>query len=306
MQTVLITGGTGMIGSALALFLKEEGYRIIVLTRKTGDFEGKDGIRYAKWDPENNEMDLEALGEADHIIHLAGANIGRGKWTSEKKKEIMDSRITGTRFLMEQLNRYPNKVHSFISASATGYYRQNEDSYSKEKDAASGDFLGELCVSWEAEAQRVVTLGKRVVILRTGMVLSASGGILPALIQPLKLGIAAIPGTGQQWVSWIHIRDLVRLYAMAVNNIHLNGIINAVTPFPVTQLQLVTHLGHVIKGKYYLPVYCPAFLIHLFMGEKGAELLKSSRVSAEKLLQTGFEFSFPSIGNALEDLYGKK
>ncbi|TAN18425.1 MAG: TIGR01777 family protein [Chitinophagaceae bacterium] len=306
MQTVLITGGTGMIGSALALFLQEEGYRIIVLTRKTGNFERKDGIRYAKWDPRNNEMDMEALGEADHIVHLAGANIGRGKWTREKKKEIRDSRITGTRFLMELLSRFPNKVISFISASATGYYRPNEDLFLKEMDAASGDFLGEVCASWEAEAQRMATLGKRVVILRTGIVLSATGGMLPALVQPLKLGIAAVPGTGQQWISWIHIRDLVRLYATAVNNIHLNGIINAVTPFPVTQLQLVTHLAHVIKGKYYLPFYCPAFFLRLFMGEKGAELLKSSKVSAEKLLQTGFEFSFPTVEGAMEDLYGRK
>ncbi|MGH2644985.1 MAG: TIGR01777 family oxidoreductase [Chitinophagaceae bacterium] len=306
METVLITGGTGMIGTALTLFLKESGYRIIILTREKEKLGEKDGIKYAYWNPENNEMDTALLNQIDHIIHLAGANIGNGKWTKRKKKEIKDSRIIGTRFLMEQLTRQPNKVRSFISASATGYYRQGGDLLLKEKEPAAGDFLGEVCVSWEAEAQSITTLGIRVAILRTGLVMSASGGMLPALVRPLKSGIAPIPGSGQQWISWIHVRDLARLYATAIVNKDFNGIFNATAPFPVTQLQLVTQLAHIIKGKNYLPFYCPAFLLRLFMGEKGLELLKSIRVSDEKLLQTGFEFSFPTIGSALEDLYGEK
>lgn len=306
METVLITGGTGMVGSALTSFLKEEGYKIIILTRKKEKLLKNDEVTYGWWNPESNEIDFSVLDEADHIIHLAGANIGRGKWTKERKREIRDSRISGTRFLTEQLSRYSNKVVSFISASGTGYYRQNGEFLSTEKSPAAGDFLGEVCESWEAEAQRIAVLGKRVVILRTGIVLSSEGGMLPALIRPLKYGIATIPGNGQQWISWIHIRDLVRLYATAIMNKNFNGVINAVSPFPATQFQLVTALAHIVKGRNYLSFYAPASLIRLFMGERGLELLKSNKVSAEKLLQTGFEFSFPTIGSALEDLYSKK
>lgn len=295
-----------MIGSALTPFLKEEGYKVIILTREKGKRGRKEEASYAWWNPESNEMDPWVLGEADHIIHLAGANIGDGKWTRGKKKEIKDSRINGTRFLMEQLSKHSNKVLSFISASGTAYYRQRGDIPLKEKSPAANDFLGEVCVSWEAEAQRMVALEKRVVILRTGMVLSSTGGMLPAFARPLKYGIAAIPGNGQQWISWIHIRDLARLYATVIMNKDFNGVINAVSPFPVTQFQLVTELAHIIKGRNYLPLYGPASLIRLLMGEKGLELLKSSRVSSEKLLQTGFEFSFPTIGSAIEDLYRRK
>lgn len=306
MQTVLITGGTGIIGGALSRFLREEGYKVVILTRRKENFRDGNGILYRNWNPERREIDTEALSSADYIIHLAGENIAHGRWTVEKKKKIMESRVKGTGLLAAELGKVPNKIKTIISASAIGYYHSGDDQFLQEKDTASSDFLGEVCVAWEAQALRMATLGKRVVILRTGVVLNAEDGILPQFVHPLKWGIAAIPESGKQWVSWIHYRDLVRLYATALINKSYSGIFNAVAPFPVTYNQFVTSLARHVKGKYYLPFYIPSFVIKTFMGEKGPALIKSSKISAAKLLRTGFEFSFPNIESALENIYAIK
>lgn len=306
MQTVLITGGTGMIGKELCRFLQEEGLQVIILTRRKQNSGEIDGVLYKNWNPENNKMDVEALSQADHIIHLAGENIGHGRWTAEKRKKIMNSRVRGTQFLAEQLDRISHKPETIISASAIGYYRSGGDKLLNETDAPSSDFLGEVCKVWEAEAQRLLKLGKRGVILRTGMVLSSQDGILPFLVRPLKWGIALIPGNGQQSVSWIHLGDLVRLYATAMVNKNYSGIYNAVSPFPVMYHQFMTRLAQQLKGNNYLSFHIPLYLLKLFMREKGSALIKSDKVSAEKILRAGFEFSFPTIENALENIYGKR
>jgi uncharacterized protein (TIGR01777 family) len=304
-STVLITGGRGLIGSALSHFLKKEGYRLIILTRNRTPPPAESGIAYASWDPARGEINTDALRHTDYIIHLAGASVGSGRWTAEKKKEIYDSRIQGTRLLLDSLSRVPHQVKAFIATSATGYYGHCPDKLLTEKDKAATDFLGRVCASWEMEIQKIESVVARVVILRTGIVLNNSAGLLPALVRLLRFGIAAIPGNGEQWLSWIHLNDLVRLYAMSLADSGLYGIYNAVSPFPVTLQQLINELARIIKGRFYIPVFVPPFIVKFSMGEKGMEILKSCKVSAEKLMQTGFEFSYPTIGGALERLYGR-
>lgn len=305
MRTVLLTGGTGLIGSALSTFLSEEGFRIIVLTRRPAPRQIPKLYEYAHWDPMKGEVDEQALLAADYIIHLAGANIASGRWTETRRREIKQSRALSARLIGERLSRLPHKVQAFISASATGYYESDPGMLITEDAPAAGDFLGEVCQAWEQEARQISTLGIRVVILRTGVVLDDPRGLLARLAGPLRFGLAVIPGNGEQWLSWIHRKDLIRLYACAMETPGMQGIFNAVSPFPVTMQQMVGELARLMKGHFYVPVYAPAFLWKTVWGEKGAEVLKSRKVSAAKLLQTGFEFSFPTLGSALKAIYGK-
>lgn len=306
MQTILITGGTGLVGSALGTFLLEAGYRIMILSRDKRMDPAGEGVTHAFWDPLKNEIDDAAVLEADCIIHLAGENVGSGRWSRKKKQAIADSRVKGTRVIYNALSRLPHHVKTFVSASGTSYYGDQHGQFMVESDRPGRDFLAQVCGSWEREADQISNLGVRVVVLRTGLVLCRETGLLPALSGPLRFGIAPIPGNGDAWLSWIHLKDLVRIYGLSVSNQKMSGVYNAVSPFPVSLGQLVTDFARIAKGRFYIPLYVPAFFLKTFLGDKGQEILKSSRVSAEKLMRTGFEFSFPTIGNALEDLYNDR
>lgn len=303
METVLITGGTGLIGSTLCSALKEAGYKVIILTRDKSSEQGDSSLVYAYWDPMKKEINQEALLSADYIIHLAGANVGKGRWTQKRKKELWDSRIESTRFLYDCLQKTSGRTHTFISASAVGYYEAYSDELLTEDDPAGEDFLANLCRQWELEVQKIATLGKRVVILRTGIVLSLEGGMLLQLLQPLNLGIATIPGDGKQWISWIHIQDLVRAYLAILTNQQMNSIYNAVAPFPVTQRQFTIEMARVFKKSFYISINIPSFVLSLVLGEKKVGILKSCKASSGKLMQTGFEFQYPTIHCALQELH---
>jgi len=306
MRTVLLTGGTGLIGSALSTFLSEEGFRIIVLTRRSAPFPGQKPYQYAHWDPVKGELDEQALLEADYIIHLAGTHLGAGRWSEARKRDIKASRVLSTRLIAERLSRLPHKVQAFISASAIGYYESHSATLLTEEEPAGDDFLGHVCQAWESEALQIGALGIRVVILRTGLVLDDPRGLLARLAGPMRFGLAVIPGNGEQWLSWIHHKDLIRLYGCAMESPAMRGVFNAVSPFPVTMQQTVGELARLMKGHFYVPVYVPAFLWKGIWGEKGTEVLKSRKISAAKLLQTGFEFSFPTLGSALKEIYGRR
>lgn len=303
MQTVLITGGTGMIGQALTKQMVSKGKNVIILTRSLSGKQQTEQVRYALWDVEKQTIDERALLQADYIVHLAGANVAEGRWTSKRKKEILNSRVKSGALLVKALNEMPNQVQAVISASAIGWYGPDtkEQNAFEEIDLPANDFLGSVVQQWEAAIQPVVSIGKRLVVLRTGIVLSNDGGAWPELKQPLAFRTAAILGSGKQVVSWIHIDDLVRIYMEAIDNESYTGVYNAVAPAPVTNADIMKALVR-SKNKAYVFVKVPAFVLKVVLGEMSVEVLKSATVSAQKLLEQGFKFQYPSIEAAIHEL----
>jgi uncharacterized protein (TIGR01777 family) len=304
MDTVLITGGTGLVGRALTRLLTEVGYKVIILTRNTDVPAANGMVTYAHWDVEKQTIDEAAIQQADYIVHLAGANVADKRWTAARKKEIIDSRTESTAMLFNALSRIPNKLKKFISASATGYYGpwKGGDAFI-ESDPPADDYLGSTCQAWENAVLKVKTLQKKVVIFRTGIALSQEGGALKEFAKPLKFGFATILGNGEQIVPWIHIHDLIRLYLSAIVNPDLEGIYNAVAPNPVRHKDLVLTMAQAARGKSFIPVYVPAFALKMGLGEMSVEILKSVKVSSAKISGTGFVFSYPDIKSAMENFF---
>ncbi len=310
MFTILITGGTGMIGKALTKALLEKNYKVIILSRggqSMVDSKALPGnIRYAEWNIEKQTIDEGAIGEADYIIHLAGAGVADKRWSEKRKAEIVSSRIDSGRLLSGSLKKIPNKVKAVISASAIGWYGADPVIPNpipfKENFRADDQFLGITCQQWEEAIEPVSQLGKRLVKLRIGIVLSKSGGALVEFKKPLQFAVAAILGTGKQLISWIHIDDVVKLFIAALENENMNGVYNAVAPNPVSNKELTIQLAKINKERFFIPIHVPSFVLKLLLGEMSVEILKSATVSCEKVQQAGFEFQFPTIENALNDL----
>ena len=311
-QTVLITGGTGLVGKALTKVLVKKGYTVIILTRDVGDRKAGPGISYAAWNVAKQEIDITALQQADYIVHLAGAGVVDKRWTETYKKEIVESRTESSRLIYEALKNNTNKVKAIVSASAIGWYGASPLQTSpdwggfEENENADSSFLGQTCKLWEASIEPVESLGKRLVILRTGIVLSNNGGALVEFKKPIKLGVAAILGNGKQIVSWIHVDDLCSMYIAGIENENLSGSYNAVAPNPVSNKTLTISLAKALKGTFYLPLIVPAFVLKIMMGQRSVEVLKSTTVSCKKILDTGFEFKFKTIEAALENLAATK
>lgn len=301
MPTILITGGTGLIGKELGQALLEKGYQVIILSRQANKRSANSGLSVVNWNVEEQTIDKEALAQADHIIHLAGAGVADKRWTRKRKQEITDSRINSSKLIVEGLKTIPNNVKTVVSASAIGWYGPDHSGKDFiEPDSPSNDFLGQTCKQWEESIEPIAELGIRLVKLRTGIVLSKGGGALKEFLKPLKFGIAAILGTGKQIISWIHINDLVRMYIAAIENGNMQGVYNAVTPNPVSNKELTLELAKNRK-KFFIPVYVPSFVLKMVLGEMSIEVLKSCTVSSNKIQQAGFQFKFPSITDALAD-----
>lgn len=307
MQTVLITGGTGLVGKALTTALLATGYKVIILSRSTEGKKNSENILYARWDIKKQQIDLPALQQADHIIHLAGAGVVEKRWTIAYKKEIVESRTESSRLLIDALQKNTNKVKTIVSASAIGWYGADADPVKPftETDPAADSFLGNTCKLWEASIEPVISLGKRLVKLRTGIVLSNDGGALAEFKKPIRLGAAAILSHGKQIVSWIHIDDLCRMFVHAIENENMQGSYNAVAPQPVSNKALTISLAKAMNGKLYIPIHVPAFVLKLMMGESSIEVLKSTTVSCNKIADTGFVFNFTAIDTALSNLVKK-
>ena len=303
MATVLITGGTGMIGNALTKELLSRNYKVIILTRKVKQPVGN--IIYKEWDIEKGTIDETAINDADYIVHLAGANVGDGRWTRKRKQEIINSRVKSGELLVKSLRDIPNKVKAVVSASAMGWYGPDKQVTGAkpfvETDPPDNDFLGRVCQLWEGAIKPVKELGKRLVIFRTGIVLSNEGGAYPEFKKPLKFRVATILGSGKQIVSWIHIDDIVRLYIKAIENQNLQGVYNAVAPGPVSNSQLMQTVG-AFAGKKYICVQVPELALKIALGEMSVEVLKSTTVSSAKIEATGLQFAYPTIEAAVAKL----
>jgi uncharacterized protein len=305
MQTILITGGTGFVGKALSNALLLKGYQIIILSRSKKAVSDAKGISYAQWDVAKQVIDKEAIGQADYIIHLAGAGVADKRWTAKRKNEILESRVASSQLLVEALRTTNNKVKAVISASAIGWYGAdvqipNPVPFQEESPPAI-DFLGATCKKWEDSIDPVTSLSKRLVKLRTGIVLGRGAGAFHEFEKPLKFGVAAILGGGKQMVSWIHVQDLVNLFITAIENENWNGVYNAVAPTSVSNKELILAIAKA-RNKFYIPFPVPSFLLKMMLGEMSIEVLKSATVSADKVTQSGFSFLFPSIDKAAADL----
>ncbi len=308
MPTVLITGGTGLIGRSLARALTQQGYRVIILSRSIAGKQAEKNISYALWDIKKQYIDVEALQQADHIVHLAGIGVMDKKWTEAYKKEIMDSRIESSKLIIDALKNNINSVKAIVSTSAIGWYGPDADPVKEfvETDAAADNFLGETCKLWEESIEPANVLGKRLVKLRIGIVLSTDGGAFREFKKPVQFGVAAILGSGKQIVSWIHIDDLCRLFIYAIENENINGCYNAVAPQPVNNKTLLLGLAKAMKGKFYIPVHVPAFIIKLMLGQRSIEVLKSATVGCKKIMDAGFRFEYDTIETALNHLVKTK
>ena len=306
MDTVIITGGTGLIGTELSKFLLSRGYQVIILTRNPKQQKNSSpGISYAAWNVEEQNVNEEAFRKANYVVHLAGAGVADKPWTEKRKKEIVESRTMSSELLIKAMTAIPNNISAVVSASATGWYQQNKSYQSVETDPPATDFLGETCSAWENSIKPVEALGKRLVILRTGIVLSNEGGAFPAFRRPIHYGIAGILGNGKQIISWIHIEDLCRLYLEAMVNTNWSGIYNAVSPGPVNNRNFTMALAKKMKGSFFIPMPVPNFMLRMMLGDRSEEVLKNSNISANKLKQQGFQFIYPTIDSAFTDLTGR-
>ena len=314
MKTVLITGGTGMVGRALTKALLDKGYEVIVLgrggVRDTALRQAQDNsaLSFAKWNVGKQEIDAAAFAKTDYIIHLAGAGVADKRWTVKRKQEIVDSRVKSGALLVHSLKSIPNKVKAVISASAIGWYGADNLTPGRgvrkfeESDNAAEDFLGQTCKQWEESIEPVAALGKRLIKLRIGIVLSTEGGALREFIKPLQFGIASILGSGRQIISWIHIDDLVNMFIKAIESEDINGVYNAVAPSPVSNKELILTLAKA-RNKFYIPVPVPSFVLKMMLGEMSIEILKSATVSSAKAEKAGFSFQYPSIAAAVKSFF---
>jgi uncharacterized protein len=304
MQKVLITGGTGLVGRSLCKMLSANGYEVIILSRHPTAAKPCPGTSYARWDVEKGEIDERAFGASDHIIHLAGAPVMAKRWSEKYKEEIVDSRTKSSALLVNRLNKVNHKVKTIISASAIGFYGIDPPPTPggfTEDDPSSPDFLGETCRLWEQSIEPAAA-HVRLAKIRIGIVLSNDGGAYEEFKKPLKFGVASILGSGKQIISWIHIEDLCRMFLHALKNPEINGTFNAVAPHPVSNKTLQVKLAEKMRGKFFTPVHVPAFALKLVLGARSYEVLKSTTVSAAKIQSTGFQYSYKTIDEAIEEL----
>jgi len=309
MTTVLITGGTGMIGNRIAKLLLEKGYEVIILTREQHSKSSvTPSLKYYLWDINNQIIDPKALELADYIIHLAGAGVADKRWTERRKKEIVESRINSSKLIVNALISYPNKVKAVISASAIGWYADRQLINSEknfihvEDELPDSGFLGNTCKLWEESILPVENLGKRLIRFRIGIVLSNKGGALMKFLKPLKFGIAPIMGNGKQIMSWIHIEDLCRLFVFAIENQKLTGVFNAVSPEPVSNLNFIKKLASISNNRCFFLVHIPSSVLKIILGKMSIEILNSISVSASKIQNEGFIYNYPILDNALREL----
>ena len=301
MSTVLLAGGSGLIGSRLNKLLQAKGYSTILLSRRK-----RKNPSFYQWDVDKGTIEEEAILKADYVINLAGAGIVDKRWTVSRKKELIESRVKSARLLKDSFQRLNKKPKAYLSASAIGFYGNRGEEWLTEISKAGDDgFLAECTVAWEEAAKELSELDIRTAILRIGIVLSTQGGALKEMIFPMKLGVAGYFGNGAAYYPWIHIDDVCNQFIWALENEKASGIYNAVAPNPVTVKDLTKKIKKA-RGRFALALPIPSFALQIGMGEMAEMLLNSARVSCEKIQQAGFEFEHPKLGKALKDILKRK
>jgi uncharacterized protein (TIGR01777 family) len=304
---VLISGSTGLLGTALIPELRQQGHSLAGLVRRKSSGDGGLMPEIA-WEPGSGAIDFDALhhwGKPDALIHLAGRNIASGRWTTREKREIRESRVTATRLLCESLLNADLAPATFIAASAMGVYGNRCDALLDESSSLGNDFLAKVTQDWEAAATPLEQTGARMVWLRFGMILSARGGAVKKMLPAFKLGIAGKLGSGKQWVSWIHLEDAVRAILFALSQPQIEGAYNAIAPNPVQNSRFTKALGAALHRPTMLPV--PAALLKLAFGQVAQDvLLASQKGSPSRLLEAGFKFKHENIQEAFTQIFGGK
>jgi uncharacterized protein len=295
----VISGGTGFIGRRIVDRLLQEGHYVGVWSRKPG-MEKRNAVASFSWNPLDGEPPEDSINTMDAVIHLAGEPVAQ-RWNAEVKQRIRDSRMLGTRRLVDVIGRVKHKPRVLVCASAVGYYGERGDEVLTESSAPGQGFLVDVCRDWEKEADRATDFGLRVVKLRIGFVLGKDGGALAKIAPAFRAFAGGRLGSGKQWMPWIHIADVVKMFVHAVEN-DVSGIWNATSPSPVRNAEFTQEMGRVMHRPTVFPV--PSFALKLAFGEFGGHMLDSARVLPEAALKAGFQFQYPELGPALQDLLG--
>jgi uncharacterized protein len=295
---ILITGGSGLIGTQLTELLRQRGHSVSLLSRSNQPGEHKSYV----WKVDQNYIEPGAFEGIDAIVHLAGAGIADKPWTIERKREILESRTHSTRLLVNALKNTHHNVKTVIAASAIGYYGFGEQQEVFTEDSEAGkDFLADVTSRWERESENFIELGVRVVKIRIGIVLSKRGGALEEIARPVKYFVGAPLGSGDQYVSWIHMEDLCQIFVKAIEDSSMQGAYNAVSPSPLTNRELTKAIASTLHRPLLLPPV-PPFVLKLLLGEMADLVLNGSKVSGSRIIQSGYQFKYSDINQALEDL----
>jgi len=298
---ILLTGATGLVGRALMAALTNRGYGVNALSRNKQHSMLPD-VRFFQWDVFANNIDRGCLDGVTAVIHLAGENIAALPWSNKRKRLIRDSRIQSILLLYELIREQKEHgVAAIVSASASGYYGNRGNEWMTEDKPPAADFLGQTCGDWEHAVGEGRKLGLRTVSLRSGVVLSADGGIFPKFADFIKKGLGTVPGTGRQWMPWIHVTDAVTMYIFALEHNGIHGIYNMAAPADITFSQFVRTIAEELKKNLWLP-NIPQFVLKAVMGQMSEMLLSSTRMSAEKIQNAGFQFRYPEIKAAIGSL----
>ena len=302
MKSILITGGTGLIGSKLLDSIDKSVYNVYVLTRKKSYKEN--GVNYINWDPENSILDISHIKNLYSVINLAGESIDGSRWTSNYKRKILDSRVNSTRLLFNKVKEMKELPKSFISASATGFYEVNTDNPQAETDLPGNNFLSDVVQQWEKEILKFKDLGLRTTTFRIGLVLSKDGGVLKRLYPIFKFFLGVPIGSGKQMISWIHESDMIGLINMAIESNKLEGIYNAVAPEIITNTEFTKSLLKSLnRFSYPSIIKAPSFIVRILFGEQSDLVLNGLNISSEKIMQSNYKFKFTKLSSALNAIY---
>lgn len=302
-KKVLISGGTGLVGSKVAKLLQQSGYEVALLTR---DSSKSSHYTLYEWDIQEGHIDPQALDNTHAVIHLAGAGIAEEKWSPTRKKIIKESRTQSTQLLYQSIKTHQETPEVVLCASASGYYGNSESSHAyQEEEGPGNDFLAEVTKAWEAEQQKFSDLGIRLLQFRIGVVLSRKGGALPQMAQPIKNFVGAPLGSGKQYLSWIHIEDLARLFLYGIEHSPMEGVYNAAAPEPQTNEAFTKELAKVLHRPV-LPLHVPAFVLRMALGEMADVVLLGNKMSTARVESSDFAYQYPHLKTALKDLYNKE
>lgn len=301
-ETVLITGGTGLIGRRLAKLFIEKGYKVSFLSRQKENIEN---INVYRWDIKKGYIEEGALETSDYIVFLAGAGIADKRWTAKRKTELIESRTKGIELIAKELQSRPYNVKACVAASGIGYYGADTGNEHLTENATSGtDFIANVTRRWENASELLENIKIRTTILRIGVVLSDEGGALPKIATPVRWGVGAAIGSGKQWISWIHLDDICQMFVEAIENEKWQGIYNAVSPNPVTNSDFMRQIADTINRPLWLPSV-PSFVLKIALGELANLVIGGNYIVNQRIKNTDFNYQYPAVASALSDLLGK-